>query len=81
MKVLLAVGDVEEAALVDAPDVAGVEPAVLVEHLGGRLGVVVVAAHDARAPDEDLAVLGDAHLGARHRPADRAVLVSRARAC
>ena len=27
-----------------------------VEHLGGRLGVVVVAAHDAGALDEDLAV-------------------------
>src|SRR6476661_8280839 len=74
--VLLAVGDVEEAALVDAPDVAGVEPAVLGEHLGRRLGVVVVAAHDARPSDEDLAVLlRDAHLGARQRPADRAVLV------
>src|SRR6476661_285497 len=74
--VLLAVGDVEEAALVDAPDVAGVEPAVLGQHLGGRLGVVVVAAHDAGALDEDLTVLvGDADLRAGQRPAHRAVLV------
>ena len=43
---------------VELADVAGVEPAVGVERLGGRLGEVVVAAHDAAAAQQDLAVLG-----------------------
>src|SRR4029078_5756489 len=35
--VLLAVGDRDEPVLVDLGDVAGTEPAVLAEHLAGRL--------------------------------------------
>ena len=38
--VLLAVGDAEVAALVEHADVAGVQPAVGVDRLGGRFGVV-----------------------------------------
>jgi hypothetical protein len=36
--VLLAVGDPEVAALVEHPDVAGVQPALGVDRLGGLLG-------------------------------------------
>ncbi len=54
------------------PDVAGVEPAVLVDGLGGGLGLVVVALHDVGAAGEDLAVLGDLDLDALERPAHAA---------
>ena len=63
---------IDEEAVVELADVAGVEPAVRVDRLGGRLGLVVVALHDVRAARQDLAVLGDLHLDARHRPPDRA---------
>ena len=43
-QVLLAVGDAQEAVGVELADVAGAEPAVGVERLGGRVGQVVVAA-------------------------------------
>ena len=57
--------------VVELADVAGGEPAVAGQHLGGLLGQVVVAAHDAAAADHDLAVVGDPDLGARHRLARR----------
>ena len=38
--------------VVDLADVAGGEPAVGGQHLGGLLGQVVVAAHDAGAADQ-----------------------------
>ena len=47
--VLLAVGDEEEALVVEVADVAGVEPAVGVDRLGGGLGLVPVAGHEDRA--------------------------------
>ncbi len=65
-------------------DVAGVQPAVGVDHGGGGVGPAEVALHDLGAADEDLAgfahpeVLAgvrqgdDAHLGAGDEPADRA---------
>ena len=43
--VLDAVGDADVACVVDVPDVAGVQPAVGVDGLGGGLGVVEVADH------------------------------------
>ena len=58
--VLLAVGDEEEAVLVEVADVAGVQPAVGVDGLGGGLGLVPVAGHEDRAGDADLAGLADA---------------------
>ena len=67
----------DEAVGVDGADVAGVQPAVVVEQLGGRLGAVEVAAGVERAAGEDLAVLGDADLDARLGPADRAELEAR----
>jgi hypothetical protein len=39
-EVLLAVRELEEAALVDLADVAGVQPAVGVERLGGGSGLL-----------------------------------------
>ena len=69
--VLLAVGDLDEAVVVDLGDVARVEPAVGVEHLGRRGGILVVAAEDRVAADQELAVLGDSELEAGQRGADR----------
>ena len=56
--------------LVDDADVAGVQPAVI-ERAAGGLGVLVVPGEDARAAEEDLAVVGDADLGLDRRRADR----------
>src|SRR5438874_396245 len=44
------------AALVDAADVAGAQPA-LPQHLGSTLRIVPVALHDLRPPHPDLAAL------------------------
>ena len=70
--VLLAVGDRQEALLVDRADVAGVEPAVGVDGGGGGVGVLVVAGEHGRRAREDLAVLGDPQLDALERLADGA---------
>lgn len=48
------------------------EPAVGLQDLGGLLRQPVVALHDAGAAQQDLAVVGDAYLGAGHRLADGA---------
>ena len=69
---LLAVHHLEEAVVVDLADVAGVHPAVVVDQLGARLGVLVVAAGVHRAAGEDLAVLGDRDLDAGLGAADGA---------
>ena len=69
--VLLAVGDRDEPVRVDLGDVAGVQPAVRVEHLGRRLGILVVAREDGVAADQQLAVLGDPELEPGQRRADR----------
>src|SRR5690606_3730678 len=69
-ELLLAVDDGEEAVLVEAPDVAGVDPAVLVDQLGGRLGAAQVAGGAGGAADEDLAVVGEFQLHAGEGAAD-----------
>ena len=56
--VLEPVDHVDEALVVDVPQVAGVEPAVP-ERLGRGLGPVPVAASDAGAPEAELADLVD----------------------
>ena len=71
-QVLLAVGDLQEAVRVDLADVAGPEPAVVGERGGRRLGILVVAAEDRVAPDEDLAVVVEPDLAALDGAADRA---------
>ncbi len=64
--VLEAVGDLEVAAGIDGPDVAGVQPAVGVDRLGGRLGgVIEVSDHHHLAAREDLAGVGQCDLHAR----------------
>ena len=63
---------VDEAVVVDLADVAGAQPAVLAEHLARRLLVLVVAGEDGLAPDQQLAVVGDAQLDAGQRRPDRA---------
>ena len=50
--VLLAVGDPQEAVLVDRADVAGVEPAVGVEYLACGFLVLQVTGEDRLAPDQ-----------------------------
>ena len=60
------------AVVVELAEVAGVEPAVGVERLGGGLLVVPVAGEDDVARDQDLAVVGDPDGHAGQRPADRA---------
>ena len=50
-------------------DVAGREPAVGVEHVGGLRGIEAVAAHHHRAAHEQLAVGAERALGARDRDA------------
>ena len=67
--VLLAAGDRQVAVVVELAEVAGVQPAVAVERLGGGLGVLPVAREDVRAAHQDLAVLGDRHLDAGQRRA------------
>ncbi len=69
--VLLAAGDGEIAVLVERAQVTGREPVVLQYGVGGRR-VVPVGAEDHPAPDEHLAVVGDADRGAGDRQADRA---------
>ena len=70
--VLLAVGDADEAVVVDLGDVAGEEEAVAVKDLRGLVREVPVALHDRRALDAELAVVGDLDLDVGDRPADGA---------
>ena len=78
--VLRAVDDVEEAVVVDPREVAGVQPAVD-ERLGGRLGLVPVAADDVRPAHQQLADagLGRARRSRGRRPASRSRPSRRAR--
>src|SRR6185437_1567616 len=55
--VLQPVKDAQVAVGPDGADVAGVQPAVSVDHLGGGRRVVEVAGHHVGPPDEDLAGL------------------------
>ena len=55
--VFFAVDEVVETVLVLHSHVAGVEPAVVIEHFFGGFRVVVVADHDARAFDCEFADL------------------------
>jgi hypothetical protein len=59
-EVLQPVHDVQEAVLVQVPDVAGVQPAVP-HRPRGQLRVVPVAEHHPRPVDADLAVLAGRH--------------------
>ena len=74
-EVLLAPGDREEPLVVEDAEVAGVQPAVLVDHLLGGGLVVPVALEDHVALDEDLAVRRDPDRAARDRPAHGADLL------
>ena len=74
-ELLLAPGDTQVAVLVEGADVAGAEPAVCREGLGGGLGVVVVGGEHTQTPHLDLVVLTDADLVAAYGRADGADLV------
>src|SRR5207253_1887399 len=75
-QVLLAIGYAQEAVLVDRADVARLEETGLVEDILRLVGFVVVAAHDERTADEDLAVGGEPALHARDARPDGAELVA-----
>ena len=72
--VLLAAGDEQEAVLVDAAEVAGVQPAVL-DRAERRVVVLVVALEDVRALEQHLAVVADPDLEPGQRLAHRAEAV------
>ena len=71
---LLAVDDLQVAVLVELADVAGVEPAVVVDRLRGLVGLVAVALHDHGRADQHLAVLRQLDLHARRGRTDGADL-------
>ena len=71
-EVLAPAGDVHEAIVVDARQIACFEPAVCGEGIAGGGGVVVVADEHARPVDLQLAVVGHAERDARTRFADAA---------
>ena len=58
-QVLGPIDEVEVAVVVGGGHVAGVQPTVGVEHLGGRLGVAVVAGEHVVAANPDLADVAD----------------------
>src|SRR5580704_14487940 len=72
-RLLLASGDRQIAVIIELTDVAGPEPAV-VDRFTRRLLVVVVAAKDVAAVEQDLAVIGDPDRAARDRTTDSADL-------
>src|SRR4051794_30610883 len=69
--VFLAVGDLQETVLVDLADVAGVEPAVVVDGLPRRIIIVPIPLHDVRPSAQNLAILGDLHFDAGDDFSDR----------
>ena len=73
-ELLLAVDDLQIAVLVELADVAGVQPAIGVDRLGGLLGRAAVAEHHDLAAHEHLAVIGDRDLDAGRGRADGAEL-------
>src|SRR6202044_2823365 len=54
--------DPQPARLVEIAQVAGVQPAVIVDRLRGGLRIVEVALHDTVTANQHFAVLADAHL-------------------
>ncbi|MNI25241.1 hypothetical protein D3C73_788820 [compost metagenome] len=76
--VLQAVGNDQVARLVQAPDIARVQPAFGVDGFAGRFGVLEIALHDVKATQADLAGkpgvqrlvvrVADAHFSAGNRP-------------
>src|ERR1035437_1261170 len=74
--VLLAAGDREVAIFVERAEVTTVEPAILVEHLQGRLVVVPVTREDVATLDEHLAVGRDANRASGDRASDSAYALS-----
>ncbi len=69
-QVALAIGDLDVARIVDQPDVAGMQPAVL-ERLGGRRLVAPVALHHRFAAHQDLAIVSNLDVEPGQRGTDR----------
>ncbi len=68
---LLPPGDAHEAVVVDLPYITCMEPAVVVDDLGGRGLVVPVAGKDLSALEQELSVVGDSHRRTGQRPSHR----------
>ena len=71
---LLAAGDGQETVSVEVADVAGLEPALIIERLRGRLRVLPVLLEDVHALDLDLAVVDHPNRDTGERGADSADL-------
>ena len=80
-QLFLAIGDDQVAVFIEIADVAGGKPAVGRNGFASLVGLLVVTHHDARAADEDFAVIGDAHLDVLQGMADGADVVRRRRCC
>ena len=74
--VLLAVGDRDEAVRVHLGNVSGLEPAVGVENRVRRLRILEVPLEHRLRADEELPVVCDLDLEARHRGADGAEAIA-----
>src|ERR1700730_5250949 len=72
--VLHPVGDLDKALIVDRADVAGVQPSLGVDGLGGLFRLVEIPHEQEVAPDQDFALRADHHLAPRSGLADRAEL-------
>ena len=72
--VLLAIGDGQEAVLVERADVSGVEPAVPRERGSRRHLVIQVPREHGRPGEQDLAVLGQLQLDPRIADRSRTVV-------
>ncbi|MNP04893.1 hypothetical protein D3C76_968300 [compost metagenome] len=68
---LLAPGEPEVAFVVQSPQVAGAQPAIIREGLGGFVRLPEVALEHQRAAHQDLAVFAYAQLHAGQGAADR----------
>src|SRR5580765_234476 len=64
------VDDLEVSVGIEVAGVAGVEEAFGIDRLASLIGPLVVPAHDPRGANQHFAGIGDAHLDARHGPAD-----------
>src|ERR1019366_10283710 len=69
-QVRLAAGDLQEPVVGDRAEIAGLKPPVGRDRLRGRRLVLEVALEHVRAPEQDLSLFADRHLGARQRLAN-----------
>src|SRR5581483_2371302 len=69
-KVLFTVGDRYISFPVDLADVSGMQPSFLIDHLAGRIGMLIIPLHDVRPARENFAIRGDPDLDVHERKAN-----------